>query len=97
MAPEFLFGAPEGSWVQTGTGGFVGADGHRRVRGSGRASAGSWEHAGFARGKGEGKGKKVSPAGSSSLGSSEQKNTTQLYSSLVYVSFYDTKVYLLIS
>ena len=75
--------ALEGSWVRTGTGGFVGADGPE----------GSWEHAGFARGKGEGKGKKVSPAGSSSLGSSEQKNTTQRYSSLVYVSFYDTKVY----
>ena len=64
--------APEGSWVRTGTGGFVRADGHLRVRGSGRAPEGSWEHAGFARGKGEGKGNDFAAAGSSSLGSSEQ-------------------------
>ena len=71
----------------------MGADGHRRVRGCGRAPEGSWEHAGFARGKGEGKGNDFAVASSSSLGSSEKKNTTHQYSSLVYVSFYDTKVY----
>ena len=77
----------EGSWVWMG----IGEDRCVAIPAYklGRTSEGG--------GGGEGVGGRVSPQAPRGLGASAPRNTTQRYSSLVYVSLYDLKEYPLIS